>query len=307
MDRLGELQAFINVVDQGGFTGAADRLGISKSAVSKQVAALEARLGARLLNRTTRRVSPTEIGLLYYDRVRKVLADAVAADEMVTAHQERPRGQLRVSAPVSFANRHLSPLITEFLGIYTDMSIDLVLDDRQVDLIKGSFDLAVRIGVLGDSALMARKIAGTIPLLAASPSYIEKHGAPARIEDLTNHDLLHYSFSSTGNFWRVRTKSGEERQVRAGGRLTANNGDILLDAVLAGLGIGQIPTFFLGDALKRGVLVEILPELRNPVIEVHVVYPPGRYVQPKTRAFIDFLVDRFKGVDPAHWPDRMCP
>ena len=306
MDRMGELQAFISVVDQGGFTGAADRLGLSKSAVSKHVSALEARLGARLLNRTTRRVSPTEIGMLYYDRVRKVLADATAADELVTAHQQNPRGQLRVSAPMSFANRHLSPLIAEFLCRYPEMSVDLVLDDRQVDLIKDGFDLAVRIGILQDSALMSRKIAGTLMRLVASPDYLERTGRPERPEDLSSHDLLHYSFATTGHFWRIRTNSGEERHVRSGGRLIANNGDILLEAALAGLGIVQSPSFFLGDLLQTGKLVEVLPDLDQPIIEVQIVYPPGRYVQPKTRAFIDYLVEQFRGIDPAHWPERVA-
>ena len=298
------MQAFVGVVDQGGFTGAAERLGLSKSAISKQVSALEARLGARLLNRTTRRVTPTEIGLLYYDRVRQVLADATAADQLVSAHQASPRGQLRLSAPVSFGNCHLSPVIADFLKAHPDVSIDLVLDDRVVDLIARGFDLAVRIGSLADSALMARRIAASGLVLVASPEYLAARGTPERIEDLVQHDLLHYTFASTGNFWRIRARNGEERQVRIGGQLAANNGDILLEAAAAGLGIAQVPTFLVGDALSSGRLERVLADHEQPLIHVHAVYPPGRYVQPKTRAFIDFLVERFRGIDPMEWPRR---
>lgn len=301
MDRLGEMEAFLHVVDQGGFTGAADRIGISKSAVSKHISALEARLGARLLNRTTRRVSPTEIGLLYYDRVRQVLSEAQEADEMVSAHQESPRGTLRLSAPVSFGVRHVSPALVDFLCAYPDISVSLELDDRVVDLVSSGFDAAIRIGKLVDSSLRARKLAETDMILVASPDYLAKHGTPERIEDLSDHNLLHYSFLSTGNSWRFVTKTGEERHIRFGGRFAANNGDVLLDTAIGGHGIVYTPCFFLRDELETGKLVQILKEHRQGPVGVHMVYPPGRFVQPKTRVFIDFMVERFKGYGPLNW------
>ncbi|MXU64580.1 LysR family transcriptional regulator [Oceanomicrobium pacificus] len=301
MDRLSEMEAFVSVVDQGGFTEAARRLGMSKSAVSKHVASLEDRLGARLLNRTTRRVSPTEIGLIYYDRAMSVLNHAQEADDVVTALQEAPRGTLRLSAPVSFGTSHIAPLVGQFLLDHPEMKINMELSDKFVDLVDEGFDLAIRIGSLPDSSLRARKLGEAGGLLVAAPSYIEKHGAPERIEDLASHTLLHYSNMSTGNFWRLTSPTGEERQVRVGGPLTANNGTALRIAAEAGLGIAMQPSFILGDALQTGKLVQVLPDLANPLISIYAVYPAGQFVQPKLRVFIDHLAAAFKGRTPCDW------
>lgn len=301
MDRLSEMEAFINVVDRGGFTGAAGRLGISKSAVSKHISALEDRLGARLLDRTTRRVNPTEIGLSYYDRAKRVLAEAADADEMVTAMQSSPRGTLKISAPVSFGQKYGGAAISGFLQAYPDVCADLVLDDRFVDIIKEGYDLALRIGNLTDSSLKARKIAETQPVLVASPAYLAEFGRPATIDALADHKLLHYSMLSTGNVWRIVSRTGEERHIRTGGCLTANNGDVLVQAMIDGLGIGFSPSFFLCDHLKSGALEVILEDHPQPPMGIYIVYPSGLYTQPKTRAFIDFLVEFFKGRGPMDW------
>ncbi len=301
MDRLTEMEAFITVVDQGGFTGAAQRLGISKSAVSKHISSLEARLGARLLDRTTRRVNPTEIGLSYYDRAKQVISVASDADEMVTSMQSTPRGMLRVSAPVSFGLLYGAPAIAEFLRTYQEISMDLQLSDHFVDLIEDGFDLALRIGALPDSTLKARKIAETELTLVASPGYISENGLPQSIDALSEHKLFHYSMLSTGNVWRLKSRSGEERQVRVGGALSANNGDVLLQAALSGLGIGLLPSFLVGDHIKAGRLTVLLDDHPKTRFGIHVVYPPGLYTQPKTRAFIDFMVDHFKGRGPTDW------
>ena len=298
MDRLSEMQAFVAVVDQGGFTGAADRLGVSKSAISKQVSALEARLGARLLNRTTRRVSATEIGQLYYDRAQGVIQSAEEADALVAHHQDSPRGLLKISAPVSFGIRHLSPVISAFLCKYKDISVDIALDDKRVDLIDGGFDMAIRIGHLEDSALVARKLATTPICCVASPAYLERNGTPQSVADLARHQVLRYTISDSISLRRLRTRTGEDLPVGPGGRISANNGNMLMDAAISGLGIIVIPTFFIGEALERGDLVEILQDDPQPPATIHAVYPPGRYVQPKTRVFIDFLVGHFRGVDP---------
>lgn len=301
MDRLAEMEAFVQVVDQGGFTDAARKLGISKSAVSKHVSALETRLAVRLLNRTTRRVSPTEIGLAYYDRAKTVLKDAAEADDMVTAMQAAPRGALRVSAPVSFGIAHLSGAVARFLGDYPEVEVHLVLDDRFVEIVAEGFDLAIRIGTLADSSLRARRLAESGMHLVASPDYLARAGTPQTVEDLGAHRLLHYSNLSTGNLWRLRGPGGQERQIRVGGRLTANNGDSLRRAAEAGLGIALQPSFVLGSALRDGRLVEILPDCRPDPLGIHAVYPPGRFTQPKLRVFIDFLAEHFRGMGPDNW------
>ncbi len=302
MDRLSEMDAFVQVIDQGGFTEAAKKLGISKSAVSKHIAALESRLAVRLLNRTTRRVSPTEIGLAYYDRAKTVLKDAAEADDMVTAMQSAPRGALRVSAPVSFGITHLSGAVAAFLEAYPEVEIHLVLDDRFVEIVAEGFDLAIRIGALSDSSLRVRKLAESRMLLVASPAYIAANGMPASLDALPQHRLLHYSNLSTGNVWRLRTTKGQERQIRVGGRLTANNGEALRRSAEAGLGIALQPAFIIGDAVRSGRLVEVLPDYPLETLGIHAVYPPGRFTQPKLRVFIDFLADHFKGMGPDNWP-----
>ncbi len=302
MDRLTEMEAFVQVVDTGGFTDAARKLGLSKSAVSKHVSALEARLAVRLLNRTTRRVTATEVGLAFYDRARGVLRDAAEAESMVTSMQAVPRGDLRVSAPVSFGIRYVSRAVAAFLCAWREVDVNLVLDDRYVELMGEGFDVAIRIGHLADSALMARKLAETRLMLVAAPAYLEREGRPARIEDLNAHQLLHYTNLATGNFWRLRSRSGEERQVRVGGRFTANNGNALGWAAEAGLGIALAPSFMLGEALASGRLVEVLPDRQPDVLGIYALYPPGRYPQPKLRAFVDFMAEHFRGTGPDDWP-----
>ena len=201
MDRLTEMEAFATVVDQGGFTDAAKKMGISKSAVSKHVSALEARLGARLLNRTTRRVSPTEIGLAYYDRARRVLNDAGEADALVTSMQSAPSGLLRVSVATDFGVNLLSPILGDFLLEYPDITVNMVLNNRYVELISEGFDMAIRVGELEDSSLRARKLTETTKRMIGAPGYFQKFGRPQKIDDLNDHKLLHYSNQANGNVW----------------------------------------------------------------------------------------------------------
>ena len=243
MDRLTEMEAFATVVDQGGFTDAAKKMGISKSAVSKHVSSLETRLGARLLNRTTRRVSPTEIGLAYYDRARRVLNDAGEADALVTAMQSAPSGMLRVSVATDFGVNHLSPILGDFLHSFPDITVNMVLNNRYVELISEGFDMAIRVGELEDSSLRARKLTETTKRMIASPDYFKKFGQPERIDDLNDHKLLHYSNQAAGNVWKITAPSGEVRQVRTAGSLTVNDGQSLLNAAIGGLGIAYLPSF----------------------------------------------------------------
>ncbi len=299
MDRLTEMEAFATVVDQGGFTDAARKMGISKSAVSKHISALEARLGARLLNRTTRRVSPTEIGLAYYERARRVLNDAGEADALVTSMQAAPSGVLRISVATDFGVNHLSPVIGDFLQEYPDITVNMVLNNRYVELISEGFDMAVRIGELEDSSLRARRLTDTTRRLIAAPAYFSQHGRPRAIDDLNDHKLLHYSSQSGGAVWRITAPSGERHQIRSAGWLTVNDGQSLLNACIAGLGIAYLPAFLYHDAMRRGLVEDAIPGLPAEVQGIYAVYPPGRFTQPKVRAFIDFLVAAFadKGGD----------
>jgi DNA-binding transcriptional LysR family regulator len=301
MDRLTEMEAFATVVDQGGFTDAAKKMGISKSAVSKHVSSLEARLGARLLNRTTRRVSPTEIGLAYYDRARRVLNDAGEADALITSMQSAPSGLLRISVATDFGVNHLSPILGDFLGEFPDITVNMVLNNRYVELISEGFDMGIRIGELEDSTLRARKLTETSRRMVASPGYFEKYGRPQKIDDLTDHKLLHYSNQSNSAVWKLKAPSGEKRQVRTAGWLTVNDGQSLLNAAISGLGIAYLPSFLYADALAKGLVVEAIPDLPVDTQGIYAVYPPGRFTQPKVRAFIDFLVYSFAEKGPDIW------
>lgn len=301
MDRLTEMEAFATVVDQGGFTDAAKKMGISKSAVSKHVSALEARLGARLLNRTTRRVSPTEIGLAYYDRARRVLNDAGEADALVTSMQSAPSGLLRISVATDFGVNHLSPILGEFLQEYPDITVNMVLNNRYVELISEGFDMAIRVGELEDSTLRARKLCDTSKRMIGAPGYFQKFGRPLKIDDLNDHKLLHYSSQANGNVWKITAPSGEKRQVRSNGWLTVNDGQSLLHAAISGLGIAYLPSFLYADAMKQGLVEEAIAGLPAETMGIYAVYPPGRFTQPKVRAFIDFLVRNYADKGPDSW------
>ncbi len=301
MDRLTEMEAFATVVDQGGFTDAARKMGISKSAVSKHVSSLEARLGARLLNRTTRRVSPTDIGVIYYDRARRVLNDAGEADSLVTAMQSEPTGLLRVSVPTDFGVTQLSPIVGEYLETYPEVSLQLELENRYVELISEGFDLAIRVGDLEDSTLRARRFCETTMRLIAAPDYLERHGRPRRIDDLSQHRLLHFTGQSGSSAWKITAPSGEVRQIRSSGCLTVNDGQSLLNAAVSGLGIAYLPSFLYAKAMAGGRLEDAMPDLPREVRGIYAVYPPGRFTQPKVRTFIDFLADRFAQSGPDAW------
>jgi len=308
LDRLSEMEAFATVVDQGGFTDAARKMGISKSAVSKHVSSLEARLGARLLNRTTRRVSPTEIGLAYYDRACRVLNDAGEAASLVSAMQSAPSGLLRISVATDFGVNLLSPVLGNFLTEFPDININMVLNNRYAELVSEGFDLAIRMGDLDDSALRARKLTETTRRMVGSPAYFKKYGRPAKIDDLNEHKLLHHSSQVNSAVWKLKAPSGERRQVRTAGWLSVNDGQSLLNAAISGLGIAYLPSFLYADALAEGLIEIAVPELPIETMGIYAVYPSGRYTQPKVRAFIDFLVSSFSGLGPDNWqPKQTLP
>jgi DNA-binding transcriptional LysR family regulator len=301
MDRLTEMEAFATVVDQGGFTDAAKHMGISKSAVSKYVSSLEARLGARLLNRTTRRVSPTEIGLAYYDRARRVLNDAGEADALITSMQSEPSGLLRISVATDFGANHLSPCLSKFLEDFPEINVNMVFENRYVELVAEGFDVAVRIGQLETSPLHARKLTETSMRMIASPIYFKKYGRPKKIDDLNAHKLLHYSNQPSGNMWKLTAPSGEKRQVRTPGWLSINDGQSLLKAAVAGLGIAYLPSFLYSEAMEKGLVQDAIPDLPGETQGIYAMYPPGRFTQPKVRAFVDFLTHTFAHKGPMKW------
>ncbi|QPM91792.1 LysR family transcriptional regulator [Pseudooceanicola algae] len=293
MDRLTEMEAFATVVDQGGFTDAAKKMGISKSAVSKHVSSLEARLGARLLNRTTRRVSPTEIGLAYYDCARRVLTSAGEADALVTSMQGAPSGALRISVTKDFGVNHLSPVLGRFLAEYPAVTVSMDLTNRHVELVSEGFDVAVRMGAPADGSLLTQELTRTTRRMVASPSYFQRHGRPQKIDDLSDHRLLHYSDQIGGHAWRLIAPSGEVRQVRTGGALSVNDGQSLLNAAISGLGIAYLPGFLYAKALQDGMVEDVIPALPMDEVGIFATYPPGRFTQPKVRAFVDFLTEAF--------------
>lgn len=293
MDRFSEMEMFVRVVEAGGFTEAARRSNVSKSAVSKQISSLESRLGARLLNRTTRRVTPTEIGLAYYDRAVRVLAEAAEADAIAASLQGAPRGELRVSAPHSFGLRRLSPIITEFLGLHGEVSVQLALEDRFVELLAEGFDLAIRIGQLEDSSLKARRIGEAALHMVAAPEYLSRRGTPRSVDDLQHHDILHYSYHASGRSWRLR-QGAAERVIRTGGRLTVNSGEALLEAAEHGLGVALLPDFIAAESLRAGRVRDILPDAAPEPLGIYAVTPPGRFPQPKVRAFVDHVAAALK-------------
>jgi len=296
MDRVTSLSVFAKVVESSSFAAAARHFGLSPAMVSKHILSLEERLGARLLNRTTRQVSPTEIGREFYERSTRILADLDEAEQAASALQATPKGLLRLNGPLSFGIRHLAPAIIDYLAACPEAAIDVTLSDRVVDLVDEGFDLAIRIARLADSSLIARRITPCRIVACAAPAYLKKHGAPRRPADLTAHNCLGYSYAALRNEWRFTGPDGAE-SVRIAGRLNANNGDVLRLAALRGEGIVIQPTFLIGDDLASGELVSILPGFVPDELVIQAVYPHSRHLSVKVRSFIDFLVARF-GQDP---------
>lgn len=295
MDRLSGMAVFVRVVEEESFSAAARVLGMSKSAVSKQVAALEERLGARLLNRTTRRLALTDAGAAFHERAARILADAEEAETAVSQLSAAPRGVLRVNAPVTFGIQHLGPLLPAFMAAYPDLAVEVSLNDRFVDLVEEGFDVAVRVGRLPDSSLIARRLAPVRRLVVASPAYVEAHGMPTGPEDLRGHSCLHYTYQLRGDAWSLTGPDGRVAEVRVAGRLRANNGDILRAALLAGMGVAYTPSFIVGRDLAEGRLVRLLPGWEDTTAAVYAVHPHSRLVAPKVRAFVDYLAERFAG------------
>lgn len=297
MDTFGAIPVFVAVVESGGFSAAGHKLGISKSAVSKRITQLEDKLGVRLLYRTTRRLSLTEAGEHYYENAVKALAYASEAEDSVTQRQTRPLGRLRINTPMSFGRLHIAPLIPEFLKQYSGIHIDMVMDDRVVDLIEGGFDIAIRAGELPDSTLIARKLAPLRSVLCTSPEYIRQHHMPRTPADLIDHNCLLFSYSA--NEW-IFSSQYETETVQVSGNYQVNNSEALHAALLQGAGIGRIPTFVVGPDIAAGRLVVVLGEYKMPAKIFYALFPKRQYLPAKVRVFIDFVVARFGG-DMPYW------
>lgn len=293
MDHLADLAVFARVVEQESFSGAAESLGLSKSAVSKQVSRLEQRLGAQLLQRTTRKLSLTETGRIVLEHAQRVLVEAEAAEAAVQNLQALPRGLLRVNLPMSFGLGYVAPLLPELLALCPELRVDLTFNDRTVDLLEEEVDVAIRIGAnLTDSTLTARRLAPVRPITCASESYLRKAGVPLKPDDLRQHECLLYKYQPEQGVWHFEGPAGAQA-VKVSGRLTTNNGDSLRDAAIAGHGIARLPSFIVGPDIAAKRLVPLLEAYEPAPFGIYAVYPAQRYLTPKVRAFIDFYASRF--------------
>jgi DNA-binding transcriptional LysR family regulator len=293
MDRFAAMGAFAKVVELGSFARAAERLGMSTSACSRQVADLEAHLDTRLLHRTTRRLSLTEAGRAFHERALQLLADLEEAEALAHAGREHPRGTLRVTCAVNFGLRHLSPRIAPFLARHPDVRLDISLSDRMVDIVEEGFDLALRIGESRSTSVIARRLADTRLVVCAAPGYLARYGTPATPAQLAEHNCLLYEYLGNRNEWRFTDGAGAVHAVRVAGNVQTNNGDMLAAAAAQGLGICCEPDFIVAAELAAGRLVPILPGYTPPVTSIHAVYPSRRHLSAKVRAFVDFLAGSF--------------
>lgn len=300
MDKLEAMNAFAKVVALGSYAEAGRSLGITRSAVSKAVMELEQVLGARLLDRTTRRVSATEAGLAYYDRCVDIIARVEETEMQISRLHDEPKGVLRINAPMSFGALYLGPAIAAFMASYPDLKIELTLNDRFIDPLEEGVDVTIRIGLLRDSSLIARRLAPARLVLVAAPSYLKQHGTPKIPGDLSQHRCLVYGHTTTLQRWEL-THDGQTIQTPVNSVLCSNNGDVLCAAAVGGQGITTLPTFLVGPDIKARRLKVILPGYPPAPLGIHAVYAPNRYLAAKTRLLIDFLVARF-GNKPS-WDD----
>lgn len=292
MDKFQEMRVFVSVVEAGSFVAAADALNMSKAAVSRYVSELEMRLGARLLHRTTRRLSLSDEGEVFLARCRDILSSIEESESEISMRASSASGRLKVSVPVSFGLKHLAPLWNDFLAAHPRLTLDVQLADRVVDLVDEGFDLAVRIARLPDSSLISRQIAATRLVMCASPEYLRQRGTPRHPDELVAHDVIGYSLLSTGDQWQLEGPEGPV-SVRVNPRLWTNNGNTSVAAAARGAGIDLQPTFLIAEELADGRLVQVMPEYQAAELGIYVVYPSRKFVLPKVRALLDFLSKAF--------------
>jgi DNA-binding transcriptional LysR family regulator len=298
VDRMRALEVFVEVVRKNGFSRAADALATSPANVTRIIADLEAHLGTRLLNRSSRKMSLTDTGDSLYERAKVIVEDMAEIELIASSAALQPRGLLRINAPLSFGELHLAPLWPKFMALYPDVELQVALIDRVVDIVEEGYDLAIRISAAGSSAHAARKLATSRNICCASPAYLAAHGTPAIPDDLRRHTCIGYSYAATADEWRFSDADGRPHYVTVHCKLHANNGDTGRAAALAGAGISWQPTFLIGDDLRAGRLIALLPGYCLPDIDVLAVYPSRRHLSAKVRVMIDFLVEQFGGTPP---------
>jgi DNA-binding transcriptional LysR family regulator len=303
MNKFEDLQAFVAVVETGSFTAAAERLETAKSAVSRHLSSLEQRLGVQLLRRTTRRMNLTDTGRSFYEHSARILADLEEAESAATQAHGELRGRLRVAMPLSFGLHHLSAPIARFRELHPHLEFDLDLNDRRTDLLEEGMDVAIRIGRLADSTLIARKLFDVHNMVCASPAYLQRFGIPTDPSDLGDHHCLVYGNLADPDHWPYKGVDGQDHLARVKVGLTANNGDMLCALATAGQGIAILPTFISHQAIRRGELVPLLTDIAWRELAAYAVYPRARHLSYRVRRFIDFLAETFAGKP--YW-DRQC-
>jgi DNA-binding transcriptional LysR family regulator len=296
MSRLPDFEGwavFAKVAEVGSFAGAAEELGMSKATVSKAVARLEQRLGARLFHRSSRRLALSEAGRALASAAAALLAGGEAAEAEALAQSSGPRGRLKLAVPMTFGVQHIAPAMPDFLAAFPELTVDLHLSDEIVDLIAGGYDAALRIAALADSALVARRLCAVNRWLVGAPAYFARNGRPERPRDLAGHDCLGYAYSTAAATWRFVDGRGREEAVAVAGTLRANNGEALLPALRAGRGVAVLPDFMIWADLEAGRLERAMTGWAAPEVALHIVMPPGTPRPPKVTALIDFMVKRF--------------
>ncbi|WP_315706501.1 MULTISPECIES: LysR family transcriptional regulator [unclassified Bradyrhizobium] len=297
IDRMKDISVFVHVAEAKSFTAAAERIGLSRSAVGKSIVRLEDRLGVRLLQRTTRSVSLTGEGAAFHERCVRLLADLDEAEMAMLSHSQAPRGRLRLDLPVSFGRLHVLPVLNEFIRKWPEISVSASFGDRYVDLIDEGVDLAIRIGSSEDSRLMNRFLARHRLVTCASPAYLAERGTPRNIDALAQHSCLAFVHGGRSVDWRFN-ENGQARVIAINGRFVATNAEALRDATIAGFGIARLATFLVSDDLRAGRLVPILKEVDADGAPIRAVYPSSRHLSPKVRTFIDALIEAWRPEPP---------
>lgn len=295
MDRFENINSFIRVVEAGSISGAADRLNVAKSAVSRRLKELEEHLGVELFHRTTRRMNLTDTGRTFYHQSVRILEDLQEAELATSQAHGTLKGSLKVALPSSFGLMHIGPAINEFSKEHPQIEFDLDFNDREIDLIQEGFDLAIRIAILLDSSLIARRFAPIETVMCASPSYLERMGTPQTPDELIEHQCLVYSLLRDFEYWHISDSKGKEIKIKIHPYLKASTGEFLRDAAVEGMGIILVPSFIVYKEIKNGTLVPLFNNYKTPHIDAYAIYPQTRHLSQRVRAFVDFLVKRFEG------------
>jgi len=299
MHEINALPIFAAVIEQRSFSKAADKLGITKSAVSKRITGLETQLGVKLLYRTTRKLNLTEAGERYFHFAVQALQAIQQAEDAATELQQIPKGTLRINCPMAFARLHIAKLIPKFLKLYPQITIHMNMTDTVVDVIADGFDIVLRAGELTDSTLIARKLTPLHSILCASPEYIAEFGMPKNPQQLVNHNCVLSSYHTVIDEWQF-IKNSEQQTIRISGNYQVNNGEALQESLIHGLGIGRLATFIAGDSLQSGKLIPVLADYKMPYKMLYAIYPDKHYLPEKVRVFIDFILDHLGGDQP-YW------